>query len=348
MNDARRASRGAARGALCALLASCSITAPRETALPTPAPPPTPAPAEPAASSAAASTASSGTFDPFAVPDALPKFEPRSRRGNPPFYDVFGRRYYVMSSSAGYVERGVASWYGPGFHAELTSVGEKYDMYGMTAAHKTLSLPTYVRVTNLQNQRSVIVRVNDRGPFVSTRIIDLSYTAAAKLDMLKNGTAFVEVRAIDPSANPLVGITPVTSAILTGSPAAPSTSSDPATPQGALLKPAMPPPAPTAAPAIPAGAPPIDARPAPPAAAPARALFVQAGAFVRRENAQRLATRLNAGRYGTVSVVEATVASRHVYRVRVGPIANVAAFDRTVKALEGAGIADAQLAPDEP
>jgi len=134
-----------------------------------------------------------------AVPDAVPRVEPRSRYGNPPFYDVFGRRYYVLSSSADYVERGVASWYGPGFHKIRTSTGEPYDMYGMTAAHKTLPLPAYVRVTNLQNGLSVVVRVNDRGPFVGNRIIDLSYTAAAKLDMLRNGTAMVEVRSIDPT-----------------------------------------------------------------------------------------------------------------------------------------------------
>jgi rare lipoprotein A len=132
------------------------------------------------------------------VPDAIPRLEPRAIYGNPPSYDVFGKRYYVMASSVGYVERGVASWYGPGFHKELTSVREPYDMYGMTAAHKTLPLPAYVRVTNLQNGRSCVVRVNDRGPFVGNRIIDLSYTAAAKLDMLRDGTAMVEVRALQP------------------------------------------------------------------------------------------------------------------------------------------------------
>jgi rare lipoprotein A len=137
------------------------------------------------------------------VPDAVPRTEPRSRNGNPPFYDVFGIRYFVLSSSVGYRERGVASWYGPGFHKVRTSTGEAYDMYGMTAAHKTLPLPAYVQVTNLQNGRSVVVRVNDRGPFVGNRIIDLSYTAAAKLDMLRNGTAMVEVRTVDaPSTVP--------------------------------------------------------------------------------------------------------------------------------------------------
>jgi rare lipoprotein A len=109
-----------------------------------------------------------------------------------------GKRYFVLGASDGYVERGVASWYGPTFHGVNTSSGERYDMYAMTAAHKTLPLPSYVRVTNLRNGRSVTVRVNDRGPFVANRLIDLSYTAAAKLDMLREGTTFVEVRALEP------------------------------------------------------------------------------------------------------------------------------------------------------
>ncbi|MDP9087279.1 MAG: septal ring lytic transglycosylase RlpA family protein [Pseudomonadota bacterium] len=136
------------------------------------------------------------------VPEMLPRTESRSRKGNPPFYDVLGKRYFVLSSSVGYLERGVASWYGPGFHKVRTSSGEIYDMYGMSAAHKTLPLPAYVRVTNLQNGRNVVVRVNDRGPFVGNRIIDLSYSAASKLDMLRNGTAMVEVRNVEMPPSP--------------------------------------------------------------------------------------------------------------------------------------------------
>lgn len=132
------------------------------------------------------------------IPDPVPRSEPKSARGNPPFYSVLGKRYYVLDSAEGYSERGVASWYGPGFHAASTSNGERYDMYAMTAAHKTLPLPSYVQVTNLKNGKHVIVRVNDRGPFKEGRIIDLSYTAAAKLDMIKAGTVFVEVRALTP------------------------------------------------------------------------------------------------------------------------------------------------------
>jgi rare lipoprotein A len=130
----------------------------------------------------------------------VPRPEPRSAHGNPPFYDVLGHRYFVLASADGYTERGVASWYGPSFHGGNTSSGESYNMYGMTAAHKTLPLPTYARVTNLRNGKSVVVRINDRGPFVANRLIDLSYTAAAKLDMLREGTTLVEVRTTTPGA----------------------------------------------------------------------------------------------------------------------------------------------------
>lgn len=136
--------------------------------------------------------------DVSAVPDAVPRSEPRSKSGNPPFYEVNGHRYYVMASGRNHVERGVASWYGQKFHGRRTSSGETYDMYAMTAAHKTLPLPIYARVTNLGNGRSVIVRINDRGPFVDNRIVDLSYSAAARLDMLGQGTAMVELETIEP------------------------------------------------------------------------------------------------------------------------------------------------------
>jgi rare lipoprotein A len=133
------------------------------------------------------------------VPNATPVVEPRSRYGNPKSYEVFGKRYYVLNSSNGFVERGIASWYGTKFHGKRTSSGESYDMYAMTAAHKTLPLPTYVEVTNLENRKSIIVKVNDRGPFHENRIIDLSYTAASKIGILAKGTGLVEVRAIEPS-----------------------------------------------------------------------------------------------------------------------------------------------------
>lgn len=122
--------------------------------------------------------------------------EPKSKTGNPPYYDVLGQRYYVLDSAEGYSERGIASWYGTKFHGKRTSSGETYNMYALSAAHKTLPIPTYVRVTHLGNQRSLIVRVNDRGPFHKGRIIDLSYAAAKKLGIDQQGTAFVEVTTI--------------------------------------------------------------------------------------------------------------------------------------------------------
>jgi len=134
------------------------------------------------------------------IADATPRPEPRSRYGNPTDYEVMGERYFVLSSAAGYRERGRASWYGTKFNGKRTSSGETYDMFQMTAAHKTLPLPTYVRVTRIANGRSVVVKVNDRGPFHQGRIIDLSYAAAAKLDLLKDGSAEVIVEALDPGA----------------------------------------------------------------------------------------------------------------------------------------------------
>lgn len=128
--------------------------------------------------------------------DPQPRAEPLSRYGNGPIYEVFGKPYRVLDSSYGYRERGVASWYGKKFHGLPTSSRETYDMHELTAAHKTLPLPTYVEVRNLRNDRTVIVRVNDRGPFVDNRIIDLSYAAARKLGMVRDGTSLVEVTAI--------------------------------------------------------------------------------------------------------------------------------------------------------
>ncbi|MCG8316593.1 MAG: septal ring lytic transglycosylase RlpA family protein [Pseudomonadales bacterium] len=134
-----------------------------------------------------------------AVQNATPKHEPRARYGNHTPYKVFGKTYHVLNSSDGYREDGVASWYGEKFAGRSTSSMEPYDPYAMTAAHKSLPLPTYVKVTNLENNRSVIVRVNDRGPFHGNRIIDLSYAAAIKLGYANKGTAAVRVEAIDPS-----------------------------------------------------------------------------------------------------------------------------------------------------
>jgi len=129
------------------------------------------------------------------IADAVPRAEPRSHYGNNP-YVALGVRYVPLQSASGYRERGVASWYGTKFHGRRTSSGEPYDMYAMTAAHRTLPLPSYVRVTNLANGRSAVVRVNDRGPFHDDRLIDLSWAAAQKLGVIGTGTAPVEVVSV--------------------------------------------------------------------------------------------------------------------------------------------------------
>jgi rare lipoprotein A len=253
--------------------------------------------------------------DVFTIPDAVPRAEPRSKRGNPPFYEVFGKRYYVLASSEGHVERGTASWYGPGFHAAATSMGETYDMYAMTAAHKTLPLPAYAEVTNLRNGRKVVVRINDRGPFVGDRIIDLSYTAAARLDMLLQGTAPVEVRVITPGqacCEPGAG-----SALPPVAPVAPAA----AAPQITVVN----------APAVKM-----------PGAAP---MFIQAGVFADHENARRRVEALLAAGIELASL-EDLVGVRTLHRVRVGPFASVEEFDLNLRRVRDLGIPDARLLTD--
>lgn len=131
--------------------------------------------------------------------EPVPRAEAPARYGNKPVYSVLGKTYRLLPDARGYVERGTASWYGSKFHGYLTSSFEPYDMYAFSAAHKTLPLPSYVRVTNLENGKSVVVRVNDRGPFHDDRLIDLSYAAAVRIGVWPKGTARVEVRALEPA-----------------------------------------------------------------------------------------------------------------------------------------------------
>ena len=265
---------------------------------------------EPATSIPSGSAVPQPPPDVLAIPDVVPRAEPRSKRGNPPFYEVFGKRYYVLATSEGHVERGTASWYGPGFHSASTSMGERYDMYAMTAAHKTLPLPAYAEVTNLRNGRKVVVRINDRGPFVGDRIIDLSYTAAARLDMLLQGTAPVEVRVITPRPGPGAGS---------------------ATPPVTPVAPSVPPVTVVNAPAAKPGG-----------AAP---LYIQAGVFADHENARRRVEVLLAAGLELASLDEIPN-PRALHRVRVGPFASVEEFDLTMQRLRTLGITDARLLAD--
>jgi len=259
---------------------------------------------------------SGSVFIPELPDDAVPRREPRSRYGNGPVYEVFGKRYTVMPSSDGYKERGVASWYGKKFHKKLTSMQEPYDMYAMTAAHKSLPLPTYVRVRNLRNDKSVIVRVNDRGPFVHNRIIDLSYSAALKLDMVGTGTSLVEVEAIGFDAPS--GDRP-TRRTITAAPPAPVPESQPD-------------PEPAAATA--------------PEPVSSHKIFVQIGAFGDRENAERRLSKLRSGGIGTGFILEDRSSNAALYRVRVGPIKSVVQYDILIEELENLGIMDPYLVTD--
>lgn len=254
-------------------------------------------------------------------PDAIPRHEPPSRYGNGPVYEVFGKRYNVMPSSAGYSERGVASWYGRKFHGRLTSSREHYDMYEMTAAHKTLPLPTYVQVTNLRNSKSIVVRVNDRGPFVHNRIIDLSYAAAARLDMIRDGTSLVEVTAITFDETPV----------------------------DRPPRNAPPPPQPEALPEPAAAAPvePLQAREPEPLVDDAEnTVFVQVGAFGSLENAQRRHKLLLDRGIANSYVHTDNSRTPSLYRVRVGPIVEVIQYDILVEELENLGIVDPYLVTD--
>jgi rare lipoprotein A len=311
------------------VLAGCS-TLPREA--PRSAPNTTPSPSVPAPPSAA---------DLAAIPDAIPRAEPRSRYGNPPTYEVFGRRYAVLASAEGYVERGTASWYGPGFHAERTSSGEPYDMYGMTAAHKTLPIPAVARITNLRNGRSVIVRINDRGPFVGDRIVDLSYAAAWKLDMLREGTAPVELRVLSPGPQTFVAA----QAPATPPPAPDAAAAVPGTPSTAPAPPAAAPIA-AAAPAAAVAAVVSSAVQTAPSGAPVISRSLQAGSFASAANAQSLVERLAAAGIRNAAVFVATLGGRSVYRVRVGPLLNALELDDMIERLRLAGIPDARLAHD--
>lgn len=274
------------------------------------------------------------------VPDAVPRVEPRSRGGNPDSYEVFGRRYRVMDSSRGFVERGTASWYGRKFHGRKTSNGETYDMYRMTAAHKHLPLPTYVRVTNLDNQRSVVVRVNDRGPFHSDRIIDLSYAAASRLGILAKGTGRVELRAIDP-ARPRE--TRVVTAPVPARARAPV-----AGPGGAAEAPPLrvaavqPPPAPPKV----TGA----ARHGPPATGPEASItkvFLQAGAFSSEHNARQLQSRLSRRLESAVRISPAQAPAGPVYRVQIGPLGSREHADLLATELKRLGVANTQVVTDQ-
>jgi len=229
------------------------------------------------------------------IADAQPKAESLHRYANRP-YQVFGREYVPLASVQPYRQRGMASWYGKKFHGQRTASGETYDMYAMTAAHTTLPIPSYARVTRVATGRSVVVRINDRGPFHQGRVIDLSYAAALKLGLAHLGSAEVELESIEPGQ----AVTPTQQAATTTAPAATTTAA-------------------TIAP---------DAAPTPPAATTteqalsaserAAAVYVQVGAFSSRENAEGLRSRLES-ELGWLKDAVQVLAIGNLWRLHVGP-----------------------------
>lgn len=265
------------------------------------------------------------------VPDAVPRPEHLSKYGNPESYEVMGQRYYPMRTAYGFVERGIASWYGPDFHGKRTSSGERYDMYQMTAAHKTLPIPCYVEVVNLQNGRRAVLKVNDRGPFKDNRVIDLSYVAARKLGIWQKGTGLVEVRIID-TAHPIVANVASARPAPATAPAAAAERPEAArAPEPVIAA------APSAHPDV-AGATAGD----PPSTPP---FFLQVGAFVELDNAERLRARLLAN-LRDVHVSPADSNGQAVYRVRVGPFTDVVTSDQVVRQLQQLGVDQHRVVTD--
>lgn len=255
-----------------------------------------------------ADDASNRKFDPNNIPDAVPKTEPLSKYGNPKSYVVRGKRYYVLKNAKGYDKTGLASWYGTKFHGQHTSSRESYNMYSMTAASPVLPIPTYVKVTNLRNGRTAIVKVNDRGPFRSDRLIDLSYAAAVKLGYANKGTTRVRVTAIDAAA-------PSSSLIFAQNNATPSSRSFASNETNPALV--------TVTDAQKADRKtPIKATLAKNASSP---LYVQVGSYKSLVSAKKITKKIKKLpklNHTLVAIKEANHGDSHVYRVHIGPLQN--------------------------
>jgi rare lipoprotein A len=254
--------------------------------------------------------APSGSFDVSGLQDAVPRYEQPRNAGNMAQYKVWGKTYRVMDSNDGYVARGIASWYGEKFHGHKTSNGEIFDMYSMSAAHKSLRIPSYARVTNLENGQSVIVRVNDRGPFHDDRLIDLSYAAAKKLGYKSKGTARVEVAAITVREDG--------SMTLAGKP----------------FKPGV-------------GAPAVAAAPVPgQSAGGSSGLFVQLGSFSQRDPAEALLAKARGVIETPMRVREVTTGSGRFHRAQIGPFSDESEARHAQNLLESRGFGQSIVLTD--
>ncbi len=241
-------------------------------------------------------------FDPSDITPAIPKWEPYSKYGNKPSYSVLGKTYYVMDKPKDFKQTGIASWYGTKFHGRRTSSWEYYDMFAMTAAHKTLPLPSYVKVTNLENKRSTIVRVNDRGPFHDGRIIDLSYAAAHVLGVASKGTAPVSIELITPPKHtPKPAAKPTAQALANTSPSLETKQTGTPADTGPATANASQPEKNTSDPGQ---------------------LYLQVGAFGAMETAQNLQAKLMEIINHPVSISPVAAKSTHLLRVMVGPFQN--------------------------
>ena len=263
--------------------------------------------------------APTGNFDVSGLSDAVPVYQAPVRAGNKSTYTVWGKHYSVLDSNDGYVARGTASWYGEKFHGHKTSNGETFDMYQMSAAHKSLRIPGYARVTNLDNGRTVIVRVNDRGPFHGDRLIDLSYAAAKKLGYQSHGTARVEVASITvkPDGNMFIADQPFAP---DGQPAAQQQ-----VPSASAVEKAD---------AVNNGQ---DA---------SGGLFVQLGSFSSRDPAEKLQVRAKSVLSNPVRVRAVDTASGRFHRVQVGPFQDEGSARKTQSLLEARGFSQSIVLTD--
>jgi rare lipoprotein A len=244
-----------------------------------------------------------GSVDMSSVKDAVPRSEAYSKTGNKP-YVVFGKRYVPLKSNAGFQQKGTASWYGKKFHGKRTSSGESYDMYKMTAAHTVLPIPSYAEVTNLKNGRRVIVRINDRGPFKHDRVMDLSYAAALKLDIVRTGTGQVKIVSITDK-----GPQATSKAVSKPAPL-PVVINSATTHQGAQGK---------------------------------QKIFIQIAAFSNQEGAKKLQQRLQADGYSNIKIEQIEKDGLSIYRVRMGPIKKASETDFIQADLQHDGYTGARI-----
>lgn len=261
-----------------------------------------------------------------AIPDAVPKSEPLHRYANRS-YIALGKTYTPLTTVGNFKERGIASWYGKKFNGEKTSSGETYDMYAMTAAHPTLPLPSYARVTNLSNNKSVIVRVNDRGPFLNDRVIDLSYTAAYKLGIISDGSAEVEVVSL----NPDVSINTIAANSVQSQPLESST---PVVPATATATDAASPAAAPAAVAVPVAAAAVAAPASAPLASKSNAVYLQLGAFSSQAGAEAYRDKMSKLLGGTGKQLMVTTNKDGLLRVNIGPYANLGEARSSAEGME--------------